>query len=625
MRDHKPKPFTEFNGLYARGRPESTPEDHLIDCLNIKFNQKGIESRDGFVQTTTTNSVMRMYVYKVFGQADRLLFLDNANSIWDSTNLGFGPILTLAGMTDFGFVNFFGRAYISPSNGITGLPGQSIYVYLGSGAAMLAGGLAPSGVSFTAVDSGSAGRIEKGLHLFAVVNETNTGFLTPLGPAIFASLTAIGGQGATISNIPLGPANIVARRIVATKIIPNYNGNQTGFQFFFVPNARIPDNTTTTFTVSFFDIELLSDASHLLNLFTNIPSGVGLGHYHGRLISWGENANPSVIRISFPGEPEAIDQVTGLVITDPADTADGLGDCQEYRDILYACKQTRTYSINDNGGLPSSWQTIIIDEGIGAHNHGIVRILDTGGVNIDKMMMIDHSGLIVFNGSYNRPEVSWKVRDLWQRINNAAFQTIQSAHDPILQIIYLCVPLDSAILPNHILICDYSNADPFAWNFYSKVRWAIWQLPAAHTPTSIICEQTSLGQPNIIRVGVKEGNVYTLTPGITNDFSTPIPAPFFQTALIGDEEGNVQHFAGARIRITGNGNLLTTFFSQDNASSQAARTIALSTAPGNEGLALVNFNAQRASIKCQVTQSDENFQLTRVVAFTKMLWTENPA
>src|SRR6185312_14806432 len=402
MRDHNPVPVKPFNGLWQFGGRDSVPQDHLFDCLNVDYSQTTIKTRDGFASLDSISSIRRAYTYKITGQTDRRLLLDNSSpaSIWDSTNLTV-PILTISGMTDFGFVNINGRAYITPSNGKTGLSGESIYVYDGTGVARKAGGDTPSGTGFTVADSGATGNVEAGFHLFAVAYLSPSGFISSLGPAIFASYTAIGGQGATLTNIPTDPNNLAtARIIVATQIIPNYNGNQVGYKFFFVPNGTIDDNTTTTFTVSFFDADLISDASYLLNLFSEIPAGVGLGFYNNRMISWAEDSNPSVVRVSTVGQPEAIDQVVGLLSVDPADASNAVGDAQEYQGNLYLTKPSRTYMTVDNGGDPTTWQIKTFDSGIGSYNNGIIPVLDTGGVSINRMFVIDQSGLINFDGSY---------------------------------------------------------------------------------------------------------------------------------------------------------------------------------------------------------------------------------
>src|SRR6202008_2690304 len=89
---------------------------------------------------------------------------------------------------------------------------------------------------------------------------------------------------------------------------------QKGYQFFFVPGGRIANNTSTEITVSFYDADLLEDASHLIDNFSEIPAVVGLNTYHGRMIAYTTTLDISLIGVSAPGEPEAINSVDGLLI-----------------------------------------------------------------------------------------------------------------------------------------------------------------------------------------------------------------------------------------------------------------------------------------------------------------------
>ena len=122
-----------------------------------------------------------------------------------------------------------------------------------------------------------------------MVYETDTGYLTALGPEEFAEFEFPGDTKIVVSNIPVSPNSYVTKRhLVSTKWIPEYNGDQEGYQFFFIPEGNIDNNTDTTKTVHYFDADLLDDASHLIDNFSEIPSGVTLNTYHSRLVIVGE-------------------------------------------------------------------------------------------------------------------------------------------------------------------------------------------------------------------------------------------------------------------------------------------------------------------------------------------------
>lgn len=502
-RDHQPIEVEEFNGLWRRGDKEATPLDHFVDCNNVQYFESGVRTRDGIevLQVgeevgATYQDVVRMYTF-VHKNQQSLLVLDSLGNIYHSTSpTPFTAILSIPEMTDFAFVGIAGRAYISPHDGIMGLDGEFLYVYLGDGTpAVKAGGDAPVGSAMSVTPNG-VGNIEQGIHIFGVVYETDTGFLTQLGPDTFTQATFTGATAADIALIPISPnPRVVARRIVSTKAInpTEFTGDLDAYQFFFVPDGRIPNNTATTITVNFFDVELLDDASHLLDLLSEIPAGVLLTTYHERLIIGGAYADPnntdpdivpipSTLRVSEPGEPEAFDTVDGLIVT-PLE-GNPLTCAQEYRDILYAFKKTRTYGYNDNGDSPSSWPLTIVDQGVGASCHGIATVLDSGGVNIEYIIVIDFSGVLLFNGTFIRPELSWKIVDYWFELDRDNFHEFQIANDSLGQKLYITQG------NTKILYGDYSvNLDP------KSIKWAIWdfELPEVTSLTLINTDTLVIG------------------------------------------------------------------------------------------------------------------------------------
>ena len=623
MRDHAPVEINQFNGLWSRGRFEAVPPDHCSDLHNVKFTQDGLDVRDGFTRSLLVNDIRRMWVFKIYGAADRVLILDGSGQLWDSTNL-VTPILTIATMTDFAAVGFGGRAYISPHNGTVGLPSEHVYVYSGSGTAILAGGAAPTG-TLVAAQSASSGHVEAGTHIFAVAFETNTGFITAPGPALFATVVVNGARKVDLSGIPTGPANTSARWIIATKFIETYDGNQNGYEFFFVPNGRIANNTATTLSVDFFDIDLLSSADYLFDLFDNIPAMLWLGIFHGRMIGGGENGGPSIVRISQPGQPEAFNEVTGLLTIDPANTSSAIVAGQELRDNLYLFKKTRTYTTADNGSEPVNWQVITLDEGTGTDVHGIAVVTDSGGINIDKMFIADRSGFMLFTGVYYRPELSWKILDIWKRINQTYFQTIDIAHDPVLQRVYLAVPLDAATSPSHILVMDYANYDASQGTMPSAVRWSIWTM-TSKPPTAVIVQTSTVNNSVQFRFGSSSNNVYDLEVGRLDDDGVMIATPYVQFGIVPkDPGGTILHAGGLRFKIRGSGTLLTTLYDRDKAVSYTAPNMTLAALPGREGTILANFKAQGFIIKLSVATYQHYFQLNGLKLFVKAIYDSYPA
>jgi len=498
MRDHQPIAITEFGGLWARGDPESCPLDHFTDCNNIKYIQSGFATRDGlniFPPAGTPGSVqqvVRHYTY-VHNDQESLIVLDNLGNIYHvipgvSTTL----ILTIAAMTDFDMVNVAGRAYISPSDGVTGLQNEFLYVYMGDGnPARKAAGAGPTTSMTTTLVF--PGHVEAGVHLFGVVYETDTGFLTGFDPLLSTdNIIGTNTHAVSCTNVPISPDSfVVARHIIASKAInPTlYTGDKKGYQYFFVPNGKINDNTGNTITVDFFDADLLEDASHLLDNFEEIPAFVALSTYHDRLVGvaeWGDPTDDddfvkvSTARVSAKGEPEAISQVDGLIVA-PLDGTP-LTNAQEYRDVLYLFKNTRTFSYNDNDDTPATWPGITIDQGAGCSVHGIAEVLDSGGINVEFCIITNYSGVMIFNGSFARPELSWKVEDFWMalksqddHVTRLAFSHVQIMNDALSKRLYITLPTFK------ILYADYGDGlDP------KNIKWCPWEFPFSVTTITMM-------------------------------------------------------------------------------------------------------------------------------------------
>lgn len=482
MRDHEPKIINEFNGLWKRGDDDSVPLDHFQDGINFKFSSpSSVATRDGLgisqdVAVPLSN-VKRFYNYPTnSGNTVIALTVDTSGNgkIYHIKNVTtVYLILTIAGMTDFAFVPYAGRAYISPfaSFETTGLDGnilyqekglqnEFLYVYAGDGTTARKAAGSPMSGALT-IANGAAGHTDAGVHVFAFVSETISGFLSAPGQnASFTTSPAFsvsfGGVQAT------GSPLITKRHLVATKKLASFNGDLTGQTFYFVPNATI-NNDTDTFlnNISFYDADLLDDASHLTDNYSQIPAGAVLGLYHDRLCLAATFTDISLILLSAPGEPEAIDQIEGL-ITVPLD-GNPITNLQEMRDVMYVTKRSRTVSYTDNEDVPSSWLPSDVDNSLGTFVHGVATVLDRGGTNVDFLIIATYQGVSLFNGRYIAPELTLKIEDYWQKLNRKEFRKIQIIHAPIQKEILM-------VLPNrNILVGNYMNGMDA-----EKIRWTIW-------------------------------------------------------------------------------------------------------------------------------------------------------
>lgn len=209
MRDHEPIVIEEFNGLWANGDDDACPADHFLEATNIQYFDGGFRTRDGLDLYqdfgTALGNIVRIHPYKMVSGLT-LLVLDTSGNIHHvvSTTVTYTNILSIPTMTDFNCVSWAGRVYITPfytdADGTErGLQNEFLYVYLGAGVvARKAAG--PTAAGTLTIANGAAGLMDAGLHIFAVVGETDTGYLS--APTAFNTFTVVATNTLDFSNIP---------------------------------------------------------------------------------------------------------------------------------------------------------------------------------------------------------------------------------------------------------------------------------------------------------------------------------------------------------------------------------------------------------------------------------------
>lgn len=647
MRNHNPIVIEEFNGYWNRGDTETCPPNLQTEFINMRFLESGIQTRNGLAPAVTTNtSILRIYPYFDASVGDGFLELRSDTKIYHVYgSIGswttFQVSNAIATMTDFGFISVNGRAYISPSTSgnLNGISGEFIYVYDGGGVNMMrkAAGTGPTTAegAMAVANSATAGNVEAGIHVFGVVYETNSGFLTQIGPSsAYPTYTADGTHKADLSAIPIfgggGGSLITKRHIVASKLIDpvTYNGDPSSYQLFFVTGGTISDNTTTTLTVNFFDSELTDDASHLLDLLSELPAVGGLGTYHNRMLGWdiggpyGTSADGiNICMISYAGEPEAMDAVNGFIEVPREGT--GITYCQEYRDVLYVMKFNKIMAFNDNGDVPTAWPSAAIDQGLGCGKHGVAMVGIYGGTNIESFIMLNDQGIYAFTGNLTTPELSYKIKDYWRTISPGNINTgaIAAYNDSLNQVLYVVIPE-----LNTVLIGDYSNGLSA-----EKIKWSKWTFD--NSPKTILL----FDKDNKLFIGFTSGVHYILSGATTDTYNgasaVKIPDPTISTAFLPSNEpdNNILHYGGVRLRIVGSGNaagssasVIPKLYSLDGSFTTTLATQLVTSGPGREYVALSNFITTLARLELKTTAVNDVMKINRIILYVKEMWANYP-
>lgn len=92
-----------------------------------------------------------------------------------------------------------------------------------------------------------------------------------------------------------------------------------------------------------------------------------------------------------------------------------------------------------------------------------------------------------------------------------------------------------------------------------------------------------------------------------------------------DNPGNsVSHFAAIRMILTGNGSLLMKTYSLDDVRSKTLVPFTMASTIRILPTRLVNFMEQYAVFELKTTNIDEVFRITRIVIYTKEVFTSYP-
>lgn len=608
VRDHDSIVVEDFRGLVDNGEDEATPQGAFITSQNNRFLRRGVKTREGTSLVYTIANIRRTQLYKKVGEAQRTLILNDLGQLFDSTNLSF-PILVIDGMTDFSSVTIFNRAYITPHNGVTGLPGQIVYIYDGAGTARSAAGPGPIAFTLTLADSATSGSVEAGVHVVAVVFETSSGFITRHGG--HQVIDNIGGRKLDVSTIGTGGPETVARILVSTKRILNFNGDIVNQTYFEIPGGRIPDNVTTTATVDFFDADLVNDVTNYAEYLETIPAGVGIGLYNGRMITWGSDANPSILYVSQSGEPEAINGVEGFATINPGDAGAGLKNCWEHRGQLVCQKSQRSYITADNGESAAFWSVTIIDASVGTEPHGVGQVLDFGFIVEDLVVVAHTTGIRLYNGVF-LPPLTYSISDIWDRINKQAFNMVEVAINPIDNEIYVALPLDGATSPNYILYGDYTEGLSA-----ETIKWDLWKFPGA--PRTVVVEVDNTLKEATPRFGMYTGNVYKLDDTVKNDYGTAIDS-WHEHALLPTDSGLVNHYTGVQLKVKGVGTLNVTLRGLDSVDTLTAPPLTMALANRRPTFVGFNFTSYRAAVKLRVNSGDDYYIITKFELLSLGVW-----
>ena len=568
--------ITGFNGLYDRGAEDACPLDHLYVCDNASFpGPNQIKTRDGVVSVQTTPEPVIAFFQAELSTRTFLLTLSSTGVLRDGSKV----LATWSGATGFSAINLYNRVYLCPTYKWHPLSGEKVYYYDGTNFAPAAGSPPTTAPSATQL---LPGIVEKGKHRIAVLFQTRTGFQTAYGP--YVEVDAPGDKDIELTNVPIGGPEVVARVIVATKA--------DELEFFFVPNGRIENNTDTSINIDFLDTDLTVSAGYLAEVCSTIPAGVALRFYRGRLIVVGTKE----VWASYVGDPETFTSAGDTTITLPIDGSTvALTTAWELRDVLYLGTTFGIYSVQDNGDNPDTWPVLNVDPSQECYDRGVsspLSALPSRGT-FDMVLVATRAGLVMFDGVFRYPPLSWKIDNLWHFIRALPdqFCYVTVSVDTQQRCAYISVLLedDQGTTPNTILMMDYKEGlSP------DKVKWSVWRLPKK--PTCSAMANPSGGNYLLHFGSTEDSAIYAVQWGVNNDLGSPIPFNF-TTASIPIKQGFVSVYTGLRFRMSGNSNVWLTVAGEDSTNPTDVSGFTLTETPGADLFRMINFTSETLKVK----------------------------
>jgi len=599
-----------FRGMYKRGMADSCPIDHAICAENIQFNKGQLAQRNGTkISLQTSWPIKRMFL-ATFNDANIIpITVDYNGNIYQGTNSI--PIFSSSAI-DYQFLNLFNKLYILPLS--PSYPPPNLQVWDGINPVRPACGVSPASSFIASNGSGDAtGGLDIGVHQFAVSFVTNTGFITPPGPIIGGTFTpvnytALGQTQVILTDIPLGPTGTVARWILVTR------ANET--LFFFAPNGYIADNISTSVTLDFFDSSLSVNADYLFNLLPSLLGGNSYGalqKYHGRLIA----VTGDLVRVSRSGDPESFDNTVGYIQIPAERDGNITRSCGILNDVLYLSKAVGIFAVQDNGSDPSTWPIMVIDSSVGSYQDALGSI--TGSQSplpvMNGLLLGSREGLFLFNGSVVRPQLSWKIDDIWGTITHGSEGLITVTIDVFNEIIYVLLPTNGSTTPNLLLSGDYSEGLDA-----ENIKWAQHFFPWSPSFISMMNFQDVDGASDYdyyLRLGTTSG-IYKLEPSQSTDSGQNIEG-YWTSALLGG--GVISVFRLLRFRGRGIDSLFINLFPEDMQGAVTPPSIVLSSLPGQDFDRQINFMGEKMSVKFGSTKF---FRIDRLDVFSRKLFNGRP-
>jgi len=475
-------PLSLFGGMTLELSPPDIPEGLSPDCQDVVFLPGSVGSRPGMHRRIALSTFLGNLVYQktyLSPTGTFNLYLDADGALWREDVINSpGTVSTIGAAVKGSYatsVTAFGREYFAFSNNLHGSDYPKQYDGTNLDPVTQFG----PGTPCTIADSGAAGSVTVGVHLFVVMFLTRNGYIT--APSPYGTWTAAGSKKISVTNLPIGPPDVIARIVAFT--------GAGGANFFYIPtiptvsgvavgtSTVVMDNTSTTATFDFSDNTLFNSTAidipgNDLFALQVLPLCLGVFAYSQRLMYWGmDNTVPFLnmdfnggyitslahptgwtlvgsggVLISSRGEFKWLITTTGGtdgMITQPAyQDQNGVAILQPSTTYLFRAK-------GDLGGLPSYAGNLVAE----LYTAGSGGVISSASIPISSFVPGGFNSEIVNTSAFSLATPSVIPSDLVLRVSVQGATASNAFYLKNLEIIYAANPYI-----NDIAIMSYVNA-----------------------------------------------------------------------------------------------------------------------------------------------------------------------
>ncbi len=646
-------PVERFGSLVTLWPAEKLPNGVSPDCRNVRFTPSSVMTREGLTRVFSAplqGPVLGLGGLITATGRQCAMVLDSTGELYQESTPGSGTLTALhppdavPGGSFMNCASAYGHAYMAISDGRTGVVAPVEF----DGVNVDSVGVAAAAGSANAGDSPDAGNIAAGLRYGVVLFRTRSGYLS--APQAPFQWTAAGGKQAAISSLPLGPPQVTARVVAFTVA-----GGSSAGPYFYIgasdtingvqeTSTVVEDNTTTQATFN-FDDAFLAASTDCTVAFRKIvlvaETGIIYSPTTRRLLWWGEAAQPSLLRVSEPDDPETYLGDTGFVLI-AENNGERLTCCFEYRSQIIAGKEHSIYLVTPNSGDPATWSVSCIAQKIGICGPRALAISN------DIAIFAHRSGVYLFNGG-DPTLISLEIDNLWKQVNWRYGHTIWADIDAETQQARIGVPMGASTAPSEVFKVDFSEGwnPPVVFSRFAGIeraypgrKWsrdsiAAFQLlrlertvpegplPGAFAPSDI---DSQLSTSQLLVASSTEAAVHQIDPTSRTDNGAPIEA-FYQTAFLNATQNQtgsslgMLDLGGVTVSAQGEGNLCVEAISNDADTPRLLRNLPLTPVlPGDQRIGC-RVRGERIALRMRVTEPGAHFEVQRLALWLRTAWT----